>query len=152
MIAALSSHLTSGADALIVYIRVHAANNLTCSYLDVSMPYNSKQFIIIIIRFSVFEDVFRTGFLPVHLWCGMYCVHAHNHTQPLSLVLMAPDCIHSTKDALVRLFLWYLEGKIRGYMSSIKSRDSNVSTHQLPSLRQGVELLHNKCIISATRL
>lgn len=103
--AALSSHLTPRADALIVYIRMHTGNNFTCPYLDVSMLHNNKLFIMLL----HFRYLNRQN-SSVHPWCGMNCSCTSNHTQPLSLVLMAPDSIQSTKDALVRLF-WYLEGK-----------------------------------------
>lgn len=141
MFAALSSHLTPGADALIVYIRMHTANNFTCPYLDVSMPYN-KLFIMLL----HFWYLNRQN-SSVHPWCGMNC--SCNHTQPLSLVLMAPDSIQSTKDVLVRLFC-----KVNfTYKSSIKLRVSNVSTHRISLVHKACwGLTHNECAISAKRL
>lgn len=139
MIAALSSHLTAGADGLIVYIRMHTANN------GVSMPYN-KLFIML---YFGYLKMLKTRFLPIHPWCWRYCSFTLNHTEPLSLVLMVPDCIQSTKDALVRLFC-NISKKFQVYQSSIKWRVSKVSTHWLSSVCQVCRALTgNEWIISA---
>lgn len=75
MIAALSSHLTPGADALIAYIRMHAANNFTWPYFDGSTPYNNK-LVIILLHFQYLKMFLTQDSSLFNLDVGC-TVHAH---------------------------------------------------------------------------